>query len=59
MKISKALLGAILAGITVQAVACDKAKQDKVKPASAQEATSYPGPQPDPGTDPCPACGMG
>ncbi|PSK92619.1 hypothetical protein [Taibaiella chishuiensis] len=60
MKIQKALLGAILAGITVQALpSCSKAQQDKVKPAVAQPGSDVKPPAPDPSTDPCPACGMG
>lgn len=62
MKVSKALLGAILAGITVQAVAsCDKKQQDKITPAQQQSVSeqAHPGPNPNPGQEPCPACGMG
>ncbi len=62
MKIQKVLLGAILAGITVQSVSsCDKRAQDKTKPAVAQPGTDamHPTPNPDPSTEPCPACGMG
>lgn len=60
MKISQALLGAILMGITVQAVSsCDKKQQDKIKPVSEQQVSDQAHPNPNPGEDCCPACGMG
>lgn len=61
MKVSKALLGAILMGITVQAVSsCDKKQNDKMKPGLQQPASDQPQSGPVPGPDDCcPACGMG
>lgn len=60
MKISQALLGAILMGITVQAVSsCDKKQQNNIKPEVQQPVTDASHPEPNPNQDPCPACGMG
>jgi len=61
MKVSKALLGAILVGIAVQATttSCTKKDKDLIKPQSeAHAANEQPAAQnPDPNC--CPACGMG
>lgn len=61
MKISKALLGAILVGVAVQVTASSCTKATKIKPqAEAQQptdgstSTNHP-----PNNEPCPACGMG
>ena len=55
MKLPKALLSAILIGITVQAtVSCTKSKETpttKAKTEKLQKTEQV--------TDPCPACGMG
>jgi hypothetical protein len=60
MKISKALLGAILVGVAVQTTAssCNKKDKDLIKPQSEVQANEQPAPQ---NSDPacCPACGMG
>jgi len=66
MKISKALLGAILVGIAVQttATSCSKKEVSPVKTDTGapgeqvQPPHSNPPPTPPPGGD-CPACGMG
>lgn len=52
MKLSKALLGAILVGVTVQTIGCTKkdAPEPK-KEKGGKEVTKSP--------DNCPACGMG
>ncbi len=60
MKISQALLGAILMGITVQAVSsCDKKQHNNIKPEVQQPVADPAHADPDPNQDPCPACGMG
>lgn len=64
MKVSKALLGAILVGITVQTTvsSCSKKDQNAVKPQSGEEVAAQPhppNPDPNPDPEPCPACGMG
>lgn len=58
MKVSKALLGAIVLGIAVQATtsSCTKKDKDAIKP--AQEQPSDVVPDNNPPYD-CPACGMG
>lgn len=55
MKLSKALLGAILVGIAVQTTSCSK-KDKEVTPQPTGEQVKHPGE-----TQPenCPACGMG
>jgi hypothetical protein len=60
MKISKALLGAILLGVAVQTTAssCNKKDKDVIKPQSEAQANEQPSSQnPDPAE--CPVCGMG
>lgn len=54
MKLSKALLGAILVGITVQTTSCSK--KDKEVTPQAQQNPKEEIKTPDGG---CPACGMG
>jgi len=55
MKLSTALLSAIIAGITLQgAVSCSKSKEDPSSKTSQQEKEKNKVP-----CDPCPACGMG
>lgn len=55
MKLSTALLSAVIAGITLQAAAsCSKTKEDPSKQTSQQEKGKKKAP-----VDPCPACGMG
>lgn len=55
MKLSTALLTAIVAGITLQAAtSCTKTKEDPATQTSQQEKEKKKVP-----TDPCPACGMG
>jgi hypothetical protein len=56
MKLSQALLGAILVGVTVQASSCSKNKD--VKPKEKGNTVINKGPNPTPG-DCCPACGRG
>jgi hypothetical protein len=53
MKLPKALLGAILVGVTVQATGCSKkgSPEPKEKQGEKKETTTTP--------DNCPACGMG
>lgn len=59
MKLSKALLGAILLGVAVQTTtSCTKKDKDLIKPTAEAQANEQPANQnPDPGS--CPACGMG
>lgn len=61
MKISKALLGAILVGVAVQTTtSCTKMDKKAVKPESESVKGCFPGDPGDPPvTEPCPACGMG
>jgi hypothetical protein len=60
MKLSKALLGAILVGVAVQVTttSCTKKDNDLIKPQagiqSEQQSSQTPEPNPV-----CPACGMG
>ena len=56
MKISKTLLGAILAGIAIQTTvaSCNKKEQAEIKP-QTEKQTATPATAP----EPCPACGMG
>jgi len=56
MKLSQALLGAILVGVTVQASSCTK--NDDNKPKGKPKATIGNSNAPTPG-DCCPACGRG
>ena len=49
MKLSKALIGAILVGITLQTVGCDKDDTTKPDKDSKKKKAVYN----------CPACGMG
>ncbi|HEX8329761.1 MAG TPA: hypothetical protein VF629_19650 [Hymenobacter sp.] len=54
MKLSKALLGAILVGVTAQATGCTKGEEPKPKQEQKKKGES--------GTktpDYCPGCGMG
>ncbi|MDJ0364801.1 hypothetical protein QMK33_06525 [Hymenobacter sp. H14-R3] len=55
MKLPKALLGAILVGVAVQAVGCKKGDEPTLKGEKAANATKE-GPRI---PDNCPACGMG
>lgn len=59
MKVSKALLGAIVLGIAVQATtsSCTKKDKDAIKPAQEQPSDVVPD-RNNPPYD-CPACGMG
>lgn len=68
MKVSKALLGAILVGIAAQTTitSCNKKSNDTFKPTSETQAnpelsnnptSQSQNPNPDPSN--CPACGMG
>lgn len=61
MKISKALLGAILAGIAVQTTvtSCSKKEQNQIRPAAEVQASGETQSNPQPGHEPCPGCGMG
>ncbi len=57
MKVSKALLGAILVGITVQVAATSCTKKEDPQPQTEKH-----GPRPATGSDidnSCPGCGMG
>lgn len=57
MKVSKALLGAILVGIAVQTTAttsCTKKTENKIKPKTESKATPE-----NENPNSCPACGMG
>jgi hypothetical protein len=55
MKISKALLGAIVVGITVQTtVGCSKKDTPELKKQAAKDGKGIPQ-----APDNCPACGMG
>lgn len=59
MKLSKALLGAILVGISVQTTqsSCNKKeKEELTRPHSGNPAVPQDGEHP---VDPCPGCGMG
>lgn len=54
MKLPKALIGAILIGITIQTTGCDKddpAKPDTQQASGSNKIKNVP--------DNCPACGMG
>ena len=53
MKLSKALIGAILIGITIQTTGCDKDESTKPDTETAPESKKKNIP------DNCPACGMG
>lgn len=56
MKISKALLGAILVGIAVQTTtSCTKTDKQAMKVENDKPTEQTPPPP----TEPCPACGMG
>ena len=57
MKLSNALLGALLLGIAVETSSCNKADDKKVTPSQTTDDTK-PQNQPMP-QDNCPACGMG
>ena len=58
MEISKALLGAILVGVTVQTTLSSCTKENKIKPQPATEQQPETTNQP-PNCEPCPVCGMG
>lgn len=61
MKVSQALLAAILAGVTVQSTSCTKSEQNELRPIIPSDVIDTPAqlfPQPE-NPDPCPACGMG
>jgi hypothetical protein len=61
MKVSKALLGAILVGIAVQTTAttsCTKKNENKIKPQTESKSNTTPTPE-NQNPDSCPACGMG
>jgi hypothetical protein len=66
MKVSKALLGAILVGVTAQTAitSCNKKSNDNIKPTSEAQANPELNSQPtsqsqNPDPSNCPACGMG
>lgn len=61
MKISKALLGAILVGVSVQTTLSSCTKENKIKPqpVAEQQSETMNTPNNPPNCEPCPACGMG